>query len=102
MKIKLNDKVMVMSGKDAGKSGKVIQVFPKEGKLVIEGLNQMKKHLRAKSRAEKGQILTLASPLPAAKAMLICPKCEKPARVGYRFEGGVKQRVCRRCRQAVV
>lgn len=93
---------MIMSGKEAGKSGKVIQVFPDIGKIVVEGLHQMKKHLRAKSSTEKGQILTLASPLPVAKVMLVCPKCEKPTRVGYQLDGDKKQRVCRRCHQVIV
>ncbi|KKW17610.1 MAG: 50S ribosomal protein L24 [Candidatus Magasanikbacteria bacterium GW2011_GWA2_50_22] len=93
---------MIMSGKEAGKSGKVIQVFPEEGKVVVEGLHQMKKHLRAKSSTEKGQILTLASPLPVAKVMLICPKCDQPVRVGYQLDGEKKQRACRRCHQVIV
>ncbi|MBI5729406.1 MAG: 50S ribosomal protein L24 [Candidatus Magasanikbacteria bacterium] len=101
MKIKLNDKVMIMSGKEAGKSGKIIQVFPADGKVVVEGLHQMKKHLRAKSSTEKGQILTLSSPLPSAKVMLVCPKCAKPTRVGYKMDGTKKQRVCRRCDQVI-
>lgn len=90
-----------MSGKETGKSGKVVQVFPKEGKIVVEGLHQMKKHLRPKNSGEKGQILTLASPFPVAKVLLVCPKCDKPTRVGYKLDGDKKQRVCRRCGQVI-
>lgn len=101
MKIKLNDNVMIMSGKEAGKTGKIVQVFPKEEKVVVEGMHQIKKHLRAKSATEKGQVILLASPMASGKVMLVCPKCAKPARVGYKLDGDKKKRVCRRCDQVI-
>ncbi len=101
MKIKTNDKVKILSGKDKGKTGKVVQVFPEEGKLVVEGINVMKKHLKTRSKSEKGQVLELAAPFFGSKAALICPKCEKPARVGYKLENDKKLRVCRKCNQAI-
>lgn len=102
MKIKTNDKVKILAGKDRGKEGKVIQVFPKEGKIVVEGLNLMKKHLRPKKRGEKGQVIELAAPFSASNVMLICEKCGKPTRVGYKFEGDIKKRTCKKCKEAIV
>lgn len=97
MKIKVNDKVKILSGKDRGKTGKVIQVFPREHRLVVEGLNIMKKHLKTRKQGEKGQVIELASPLDVSKAMLLCPKCEAGVRVGYKMDGDKKKRWCRKC-----
>lgn len=101
MKIKTNDKVKILSGKDKGKIGKVVQVFPDDGKLVVEGLNVIKKHLKTRSKSEKGQVLELAAPFFISKAALVCPKCEKPVRVGYKLENDKKIRVCRKCGQSI-
>lgn len=101
MKIKVNDKVKVITGKDYGKEGKVIQVFPKAGRVVVEGLNIMKKHLRARKRGEKGQVIELSSPVDASNVMWICPKCAKAARVGYKIDGSTKKRVCRKCQEFI-
>lgn len=101
MKIKTNDKVKILSGKDNGKIAKVIQVFPTDGKLVVEGANVIKKHLKARSKTEKGQVIELAAPMFASKVMLVCTKCEKPTRVGYKIENGNKFRVCRKCGQPI-
>lgn len=101
MKIKTNSKVKILSGKDKGKIGKVVQVFPTEGKVVVEGMNVIKKHLRTRSKSEKGQILELSAPIFVSKVMQICPKCEKPVRVGYKIENGNKFRVCRKCGQSI-
>ena len=101
MKIKTNDKVKILSGKDKGKTGKVIQVFPTEEKIVVEGMNIIKKHLRPRQKSEKGQVLELSAPFSASKALLVCPKCEKAVRVGYKTEGGKKFRYCRKCSQPI-
>ncbi len=101
MKIKTNDKVKILSGKDRGKIGKVIQVFRGEGKIVVEGTNLIKKHLRAKSKTEKGQVIELAAPLSVSKVMLVCPACDQPQRVRFKSEGGAKQRVCRKCQAPI-
>ena len=101
MKIKTNDKVKIISGKEKGKEAKVIQVFPTDSKVVVEGANIIKKHLRAKSKTEKGQTIELSAPIAVSKVMLICPKCAKPARVGYKFEAGAKKRLCRACEQFI-
>lgn len=101
MKIKTNDKVKILSGKDKGKTGKVIQVFPTESKVVVEGVNTIKKHLRAKGKSEKGQVLELSAPVFTSKVQLVCPKCEKTVRIGYKAEGEKKYRVCRKCGQNI-
>jgi large subunit ribosomal protein L24 len=101
MKIKVNDKIKVISGKDSDKEAKVIQVFPKDEKVVVEGVNIMKRHLRTRKQGEKGQILELASPMSVSKVMLICPKCSKPTRVGYKMDGDKKKRVCKKCNQFI-
>lgn len=102
MKIKTNDNVKIIAGKNRGKEGKVVQVFPKEGKIVVEGVNIMKKHLRPRQRGEKGQVVELAAPFSSSNAMLLCAKCGKPTRVGYKLEGGKKIRVCKKCKEAIV
>lgn len=101
MKIKVNDQVKISTGKDSGKSGKIIQVFPQEGKVVVEGLNIMKKHLRTRKKGEKGQVVELAAPLRISNVALICSKCGKTTRVGYKLEAGSKKRICRRCKEVI-
>jgi len=101
MKIKTNDKVKVISGKDAGKTGKVIQVFPKEEKVVVEGVNIMKKSLKSGKKGEKGQKVELAAPMHVSKVALICPKCNLETRVGYKVEAKDKKRVCRKCKEVI-
>lgn len=101
MKIKTNDKVKVTSGKDAGKTGKVIQVFPKEEKVVVEGVHMMKKAMKTNKKGEKGQVIELAGPFHMSKVALVCPKCSQPTRVGYKTEGDDKKRVCRKCKELI-
>ena len=99
MKIKKGDTVLIISGKDKGKKGKVIEALPKEEKIVVEGLNMRKKHTKAKRQGEKGQIVSLPAPLSVSNAMIICVKCGKPVRVGYKIEGEKKYRICKKCEQ---
>lgn len=101
MKIKLNDKVKITTGKDSGKEAKVIQVFPKNKQIVVEGLNKMKKHLRPKQQGEKGQMIELSAPLSVSNAMLICDKCSTPTRVGYKMDGDTKKRFCKKCNEFI-
>ncbi len=96
----------VMTGKDKGKSGKVIQVFPKLNKVAVEGINIMKKHIRTRQQGQKGQKLEFAAPLDASNVMLVCPKCAKTTRVGMKTlsqPGGKdrKVRVCKKCKEAI-
>ena len=102
MRIKKNDTVLIISGKDKGKQGKVLDVFPKEEKIVVEGVNFRKKHQRPKKSGEKGQIITMPGPLSISNAKLVCPKCGKPARIGYKLtEDGKKYRICKKCGQEI-
>jgi large subunit ribosomal protein L24 len=101
MKIKTNDKVKVLAGKDKGKTGKVIQTFPKNKKVVIENVNIMKKHIRSQKQGEKGQILELSAPFDVSNVSLICPKCNQNTRIGYKIEGKDKKRVCKKCNEII-
>lgn len=101
MKIKAGDKVIVLSGKNRGKSGKVTHTFPKESRVIVEGVNIQKKHVRAKRQGEKGQKVEMAAPIDISNVKLICSKCNKPARVGYKVEGKEKYRVCKKCGNVV-
>ena|SRR4030066_265736 len=96
MKLKIGDKVKVLSGKDSGREGEIERIFPKDGKILIPGLNIYKKHVKG-AQGQKGGVYELPRPLLAGKVMLICPKCKKPSRVGNRLAGDEKVRFCRRC-----
>lgn len=94
--VKTGDEVIIISGKDKGKKGKVLEVSPKEKKVIVEGLNIATKHVKPRRMGEQGGIVSVEAPLYACKTMLICPKCGKPTRVGYKvFEDGTKQRRCK-------
>lgn len=99
MKIKKGDTVLIISGKDKGRTGKVIKALPKENKVIVEGLNLVKKHLRPKRSGEKGQIVSIPQPLYVSKVKLICPKCKKPTRVGYEISNDQKFRKCKKCKE---
>jgi large subunit ribosomal protein L24 len=101
MKIRKNDIVLILSGKDRGKKGKVIESFPKESRIVVEGLNLRKKHVRAKKSGEKGQIVSLPASINVSNVKIICGKCGKAARIGVKAEGGKKYRICKKCKQEI-
>ncbi len=100
MKIKVNDKVVIRSGKEKTKMGKIIQVFPQTEKVVVEGLHLIKRHVRSRG-GEKGQVLELAGPIAASKVSLMCPKCGKGCRVRYKMDGTIKKRICTKCGEFV-
>ncbi|OGH86494.1 MAG: 50S ribosomal protein L24 [Candidatus Magasanikbacteria bacterium RIFOXYC12_FULL_33_11] len=99
MKIKTGDKVKVLSGKDRGKTGKILQVLTNKTTnrvfVVVEGANLLKKHLRAGKQGEKGQIIELPAPMDISNVMLIDGNSKKPTRVGYKIEGDKKKRVAK-------
>lgn len=97
MKIKKEDNVIVLSGKDKGKSGKVLQSMPREDKVVVKGVNIKKRHVRPRKQGEKGQIIEVEAPMHVSNVMLICSKCGKPTRVGYKLHEGGKSRICKKC-----
>jgi len=101
MKIRKGDTVLIISGKDRGKRGKVLEVLPKENRLLVEGVNLRKKHQRPKKSGEKGQIVTMPSFISISNVKLICSKCGKATRVGYKIEKEVKVRICKKCGQEI-
>lgn len=102
MKIKINDKVKIIAGKDSGKSGKVIKSLPSRDKVVVEGLNTVHKHTKPNRSGQKGQRITVAMPIDVSNTMLICPNCGKESKIGYMItESGEKFRVCKKCKQPI-
>jgi large subunit ribosomal protein L24 len=101
MKIKKEDKVLIIRGKDRGKIGKVIKALPKKNKVVIEGLNLVKKHIKPKRQGEKGKIIEIPRPISVSAVKLICNNCSKATRVGYKFEGQNKRRYCKKCQKLI-
>jgi len=96
-KIKKGDKVKVLAGKDRGKTGVIEAVATETGKVRIEGINVVKKHQKAQRAGEKGQLVSISMPIDVSKIQLICPKCDKPSRVGRTMDGDKKFRVCKKC-----
>ena len=98
MKIKKGDTVKIISGNDKGKTGKVLAVFPKEDRIVVEGVNIKKKHVRPRQQGKKGELIKIPAHFPLSRAMLVCAKCGKPARTGYKiYASSNKIRFCKRC-----
>ncbi len=102
MKVRKNDTVVVIGGRDRGKKGKVRRALPEKESVVVEGLNMIKRHSRAGRAARQAGIIELEAPIHVSKVMLICDKCNKPTRVGSRvLEDGRKVRICRSCQEVV-
>ncbi|NOY35412.1 MAG: 50S ribosomal protein L24 [bacterium] len=97
MNIKINDKVKIISGKDKGKTGKVTHVFPPQNRIVVEGVSICKKHSKPKKQGQKGQIIQMPMPIDASNAMVVCPSCGNPSRVGKKTSASKKVRVCKKC-----
>lgn len=101
MKIKKGDIVLIISGKDKGKKGKVLESFPQQNRIVVEGVNIVKKHRRPRSEKEKGQIVELPKSINVSNVKIVCPKCSQPARLGYRLTEKEKYRICKKCSQEI-
>ena len=101
MRIKKNDIVKMLAGKDHGKTGKVVRAYPTEEKVVVEGLNLMKKHSRARREGELGQRVELPRKVTVSDVALVCPKCSKATRVGYKISGDKKTRICKKCNSEI-
>ena len=97
MNVKKNDTVVVLSGKDKGKQGKVLSVDPENRKVVVEKVNMASRHQKPRKQGDEGGIIQKEIPLYASKVMTVCPKCNKPTRVAHKIEGGKKVRVCKHC-----
>lgn len=101
MKIKKGDNVLIIAGKDKGRTGKIFRALPKEGGVLIEGINLKKKHARPKREGEKGQIVDVPAVLDVSNVKIICPKCGKAARVEYKVLENKKVRACKKCGQEI-
>ncbi len=102
MKIKVNDQVKVMAGKDKGKTGKITQILPELNKVVIEGVNTMYKHIKSRQRGEKGQRVEFNGPIHVSNVMLVCPKTSKPTRLGIRLaDNKKKSRISKKSNEAI-
>lgn len=102
MKIRKNDPVLVIAGKDKGKKGKVRLAFPQGNRVIVEGINMIKRHSRARGVARQAGIIEREAPIPVSRLMYLCPKCNHPARIGSRFlEDGKKVRCCRACHEVI-
>ena len=97
MSIRKDDLVVVLSGKDKGKQGKVLEVMPKSGKVVVEKVNVVSRHTKPRKQGEEGGIMKREAAIAACKVQVVCPKCSKGTRVAHKIEGGKKTRVCKHC-----
>ncbi len=97
MKIKKGDTVQVLAGNDKGKTGEVLEVIPKQDKIIAKGINVRKKHVKPRKQGDEGGIISIECAIPSAKVNVVCPKCNKPTRIGYQIEENKKVRVCKKC-----
>ena len=97
MTVKKNDTVLVITGKDAGKTAKVLAAMPKANKVIVDGINVQKKHKKARSAQEVSSIQNQSGPIDASNVMVVCPVCNKATRVAYQVEGDKKVRLCKKC-----
>ena len=102
MNVRRDDTVIVLSGKDKGKQGKVLSAMPSEGKVIVEGINVAKKHKKPRKQGEQGGIVKMETPIYASKVMRVCPKCSKPTKHAVKIlEDGSKVRVCKKCGETI-
>lgn len=101
MKIKVNDKIKVTSGKDKGKEGTVERVYKNRDAVLVPGVNMYKKHVKKSEQMPQGGLVELPRALNVAKISIICPKCKEVTRVGYKLEGKTKNRICKKCKSII-
>ena len=102
MSIRKDDLVVVLSGKDKGKQGKVLEVMPKSGKVVVEKINVVSRHTKPRKQGEQGGVLKKEAPIYACKVQVVCPRCGKPTRVGHKIlKDGTKERICKKCGESL-
>lgn len=97
MEIRKSDNVIMLSGKDRGKKGKVLFTFPSDKKVIVEGLNIVKKHQRPRKQGQRGQIISRERRVSVSNVQIICPKCSIATRIGHKIEGDLKLRICKKC-----
>lgn len=101
LKLKKGDEVIIISGKDRGKKGKIEKVIVKDQRVLLPGLNIYKKHVKKRDEQHPGGVVELPRPLPLSKVAFICPKCGKPTRLGFEIKGKEKRRICKKCESLV-
>lgn len=101
MKIKKGDTIYVLAGKDKGRTGKVVKIYPKSEKVLIENINMYKKHMQKSEQMPKGGVVDVARPLNVSNVMTMCQKCKKPTRIGYLLNDKKKIRICKKCNKEI-
>jgi len=99
-KLRKEDLVQVITGKDKGKQGKILKINPEKGRVIIAGINMVKKAMKKKSQTDRGGIAEIEAALHISNVMIVCKKCG-PTKIGYKIEGDTKKRVCRKCGEAL-
>lgn len=100
MKIKKNDIVQILLGKDHGKSGKVVRILKDKGSVLVEGVNSYKRHVKKTARNE-GQIIDILKPVNISNVAMVCPGCKKVTRIGFKIDGKEKVRICKKCQEVI-
>ena len=101
MKIKKGDTVLIISGKDKGRTAKILKSLVKERQVLVDGINLKKKHVKPKKEGEQGQVVSVAAPLNVSDVKFLCPKCGKAVRLGYKITKDKKFRICKKCQSEV-
>ncbi len=99
--VKKGDTVVVLSGKDKGKEGKILAAQPKNGKVIVEGVNVVKRHSKPSQANPQGGIISKPAAIASSKVMLVCPNCKKPTRIAHKIEDGKSKRVCNKCGEVI-
>ena len=99
--VKKGDTVQVLSGKDKGKEGKILTALPKKGKVIVEGVNKVKRHTKPSQTNPQGGIVTKEAAIASCKVMLVCPRCKKTTRIAHKIEDGKSKRVCKHCGEVI-
>ena len=99
--VKNGDTVQILSGKDKGKQGKIISAQPNSGKVVVEGINKVKRHSKPSMKVPQGGIISKEMPLHVCKVQLVCPACNKPTRIAHKIQAGKNARVCKKCGETI-
>ena len=97
MKLRKGDNVIVLSGNDKGKTGEVLEIIPSTQKIIVKGINIRKKHVKPRKAGEEGGIIPSEFPIHSSKVALLCPKCRKATKIGYKIEDNKKVRICKKC-----
>ena len=101
MKVRKNDTVLVIAGKDKGVKAKVLRTLPADHKIVVDGVNVQKRHRKARSAKETSGLVDQAGPIDVSNVLVVCPVCGKAVKVGHKFEGDKKVRICRKCKESI-